>query len=160
MDSELPTQDRDVNVLPRRFGPILCDYCDSLFSAWESQGPPERIRDHHPTVRSLQNAVQSGCRLCIIIDDLLRREGIRGKDYSHLDPCHRMEMKLRLFIAPDLSYMSMTVLYWEFVVAYVLGGPEYYFAYPGTSRESFTDLIPHQATLLTCLLFGRTEDCT
>lgn len=160
MDSELPTQDRDVNVLPRRFGPILCDYCDSLFSACESQGPVDCLRDYHPTLGSLQNAVQSGCRLCIIIDNLLRRDGIRGKDYSHLDPCHLMEMKLRLFIAPDLSYMSIAVQCWESTVAYLFGGPEYYFAYPGTSRESFADLLPHQATLLTCLHFGRAEGCT
>ena len=163
MASEQLAEDRRVNTFPRRFGPILCDYCNAVFSALERlEWRFDLECESHPTTRSLRDAARSGCRLCILINHQLRRKGIYDNNYMPLQASDiesiRLEVirpykgsfSIHLRIDKPTSSVELSIL-----------GKRDCDIHPSTSRESFsTDLILQQAALLTChLSLYRTEEC-
>ncbi|XXG97823.1 hypothetical protein Hte_004137 [Hypoxylon texense] len=77
--AESPRKGQEGNVVTRKFGPRLCDYCDKAFRAFDDEIQTSlysqndfRKSDYHPTLLSLLNAVRSGCQLCIMLEHQIR----------------------------------------------------------------------------------------
>ncbi|KAI1101835.1 heterokaryon incompatibility protein-domain-containing protein, partial [Jackrogersella minutella] len=141
-------EDPERNIAPRCFGPSLCNYCNELFSTLESH-PPDPVTSYkawpygygyHPTVSSLYNAVRSGCQHCIRLEYQLQQ--IYG--YSDAEgPCSSKDLNSD-WVEPVLQFkadwdtphiIKIFLASKQKILAWVIGAPDSYFAYPGTSRR-------------------------
>ncbi|KAI1453761.1 heterokaryon incompatibility protein-domain-containing protein [Annulohypoxylon moriforme] len=157
--SGISAQDQE-GVFIRRFGPSLCNYCNNLLISTESnlhlmrpdiEYPFHRTYvDYHPTINSLQNAVQSGCHLCLLFENRLRpkqsiyiealslnREPGSCRNYESIPWVKPMLMARRSFSHPYA--ISFHVCFGNRSGACISGAPQYYFAYPGTSDRTKVD---------------------
>ena len=138
MASEPLEKDRDVNVAPRRFGPILCDHCASLFSALETVQDGQYVQvNFYDTLRSFENSVRSGCRLCIILNYNPHRKGIHDSDYSPLEQRPLGGWKLKSQRQEGYLYYDLEAIHEDSTpcIIRVHGERKEDFAYSVTSRQ-------------------------
>ncbi|KAI1382969.1 heterokaryon incompatibility protein-domain-containing protein [Hypoxylon trugodes] len=134
MASELVPSHQEISGSTTRFGPLLCDYCQKIFSLLESQEAEQLKCDYHPTVCSLRDAAESGCRICLIYYDKWQRNDfgeLWGRRMIEVSRQRHSVILLELYSFEERS----ALVQWGGTFHIIAGAPHNHLAYPGSSRR-------------------------